>query len=841
LYTDIFQGFTEFEDWTIRYRNILKANRCPFLRNLMSQPIDTTVTLEDQFAVVDPISSAPPGSDIEAYVEEGVVQLPLGGQVVTVTFLTPKVSPDYQFDVRDIYNMVDATPLVIDCILTNFTVTGFEITLSASPDTGNYYFRWKVRIPTAIQSGITITAQVAGIAGGSVQEVFATGNDGVDLTVGGDATKLPNVIAHLIDGGIPLAKLAETVVTGPVLTPTGAQTVTNKLLDGNNNTFQNIGLASLIGDGIIAQNLTDPLSDQPLYWNNTSKEFEFRGTPAARGMAKDVYLSARSDGKDGTGAPDDPFDASGTNFDAILADNTKTPVNTRIHLIGTGFQTNPITRTWHLRDGWNIGGSGIDVTTVTNVAVGDGVTFYSPVTLGDDGGGTVSNGVHIHDLTVDSNGTFVASSMATLNSEKNVRVEHIWICGSNNTIERVRGLHQYGSLANGVESFGFIISVPTGGGKNNHILDCDNVSPVGNYGAPFTMFGFNSSHPISNSSVEDCYAEASDTGAVTPFRTGGVNLANIKNCKIKNNVFVDCLGVAYCDTGTVDGVKIDGNTAIRCWSGVEFNISSGTPRRIEVTDNTLFVQNRAPGGGRAYGILFGTVQTSATDIKILANKQYYTNDGSGFDEFSSIRVVNAVNASAVNNITDPTSFGDTSLTGTGLFVTGNRKHDGSVLPELPDAASGDRLWVGGGTPSGYGTGDIVARRSSVTGQIYFGDWSGNQSIYHDGTNFNIYGGSWLPDVDAIRNLGSASQRWDGLHLSGLATISSLSASRLVATEGSKTLTSVTPQSTTGTTAGFTAASGTAVLAGSTFTGGAGTAYTIGDVVLALKTIGALAP
>jgi hypothetical protein len=52
---------------------------------------------------------------------------------------------------------------------------------------------------------------------------------------------------------------------------------------------------------------------------------------------------------------------------------------------------------------------------------------------------------------------------------------------------------------------------------------------------------------------------------------------------------------------------------------------------------------------------------------------------------------------------------------------------------------------------------------------------------------------------------------------------------------------VDQQDTEGTVTGFTAGSGTAVLDDSTFTGDIGTsAYTIGDIVLALKNVGILA-
>lgn len=331
-------------------------------------PIPTDITIESSFEVVDPVDVAPPGSNFEAYVETGTTQLTLGDQVHTVTFNTEKAALSYVFDELVIYNEVDATPIVLGYIETAKSTTGFELTTTAAPDTGNYYVRWKVRIPTTIVEG----AVVATPSTGAVTEVTAVGNDGINASVS-NPTTAPTINLSLQDASITEAKLAFTPVTGAVLTPTGAQTVTNKLIDGNNNTLQNIAITAISGAGIITQGMTDPNSDQPVYWDDTAGNFAFRGTPSARGISKDIYISTRSDGK-GTGTADDPFDGStAANFDAIMADGGKTPANCNIYLIGSGtYQSKGFTP----RSGWKFhaGQATIQIPVLT---AGEAATFIA--------------------------------------------------------------------------------------------------------------------------------------------------------------------------------------------------------------------------------------------------------------------------------------------------------------------------------------------------------------------------------------------------------------------------------------------------------------------------------
>lgn len=97
--------------------------------------------------------------------------------------------------------------------------------------------------------------------------------------------------------------------------------------------------------------------------------------------------------------------------------------------------------------------------------------------------------------------------------------------------------------------------------------------------------------------------------------------------------------------------------------------------------------------------------------------------------------------------------------------------------------------------------------------------------------------SWATATDASRKSRSVFNQYDTAARECLR----LEASGTAAMIGFLGASAVIRQATTGTTTGFTAGSGTAVNDDSTFTGNTGsTAYTIGDIILALKNYGLLA-
>src|SRR6202011_1647237 len=105
---------------------------------------------------------------------------------------------------------------------------------------------------------------------------------------------------------------------------------------------------------------------------------------------------------------------------------------------------------------------------------------------------------------------------------------------------------------------------------NNTIRECRAELPQGSYGNPFALSGWAFSGPhylITNSRATSCTAVGVNDGLSHGFNSGGVNLANIKDCEVDGNTFIDCYGAAYSDTGTIDGLRVTNNTVIRGWQG----------------------------------------------------------------------------------------------------------------------------------------------------------------------------------------------------------------------------------------------------------------------------------
>src|SRR5207244_1999963 len=99
----------------------------------------------------------------------------------------------------------------------------------------------------------------------------------------------------------------------------------------------------------------------------------------------------------------------------------------------------------------------------------------------------------------------------------------------------------------------------SGDGVNNVIQFCRAELPQGNYGFPFALAGWvwgPENHLITNSKVVGCTAVGINDGLVSGFTSGGVGVANVKDCEVDSNTFIDCSGAAYTDTGSIDGLRI---------------------------------------------------------------------------------------------------------------------------------------------------------------------------------------------------------------------------------------------------------------------------------------------
>jgi hypothetical protein len=384
--------------------------------------------------------STVPGVTSDAEKELIYFNLPQSQQLITITFAATKASNDLALVGPVIVNTADSS-VITDLTFTvvNFSTTAMTIMLSGTVDTANYYLKTIVFVVGAFPAtaGTNNSGVGSGVLGslsfGSILNLPTTlggygitdaehnlGLPGVDgyvlssTTVGtrswisASAFSLPT---QTNNAGKFLITDGSSATWGTALDLSSVQAPTNKILDGNANTFQNIPLSSITGIGSSSLALTDPNADSIVRWNDGAGTFEFVaqtsaglfGTSTVRGINKEVWLAVRTDGKAGTGTAEDPFNCAGstpalaaTAFDTLMA---SFPTYTKINLgIGTFYTS--IGKTWYIQKGWTIEGCG-DATVITltgSVGSSSGVYVLTSSIYDNNNSGT---DVKLRDFKVD--------------------------------------------------------------------------------------------------------------------------------------------------------------------------------------------------------------------------------------------------------------------------------------------------------------------------------------------------------------------------------------------------------------------------------------------------------
>jgi hypothetical protein len=345
---------------------------------------------------------------------------------------------------------------------------------------------------------------------------------------------------------------------------------------------------------------------------------------------------------------------------------------------------------------------------------GDGIPADSWI------GAATSDSIAISSSPVDNvpvNVNVAAGEQVTI-SEKNVKLGAITCYGANNfVIERVRAIHSYGSGANSQENF--VIGVwasALSDGDNNRISRCIVEDCYGNYGTPYMLSGFRGSpsypgvvHHTTNSRVEFCtatgrpgpvgYQQWTGTawvplrGSVSPFTSGGVNLADVKNVVIDSNTFTDCQSIAYLDTGGYDGVQISSNTLYNGWIGIGLNsdptsFPDAVFANVTIIGNQIGIQRRVLGGAN-----YAFVVNPDPFPYIASNTVVYDPTGPGNDVFWGM-LIRGTGGTIINNLIDGSQYavvGDNGVVNdvpdSRYSVSNNRTSMGALVPGVLDTAS----------------------------------------------------------------------------------------------------------------------------------------------------------
>jgi hypothetical protein len=413
--------------------------------------------------------------------------------------------------------------------------------------------------------------------------------------------------------------------------------------------------------------------------------------PSDAGLANDVWVAVRRDGKSGDGSQRNPFDGSTqAKFDRLMASFGQ---NTAIHLGPGTFQTDIIARSWRPLTGWKIRGVGMDVTIIQAVGNLSPAGHGSRSVIGLDSGNASavrSDNVQISDLTVDGNWPAIGLTAPVANGQPNFKLQTITLMGSNNVVERVHAKNQYGSSANSQECFGIVLKgfADTGVVSGNVIRYCLVDNCQGDYNNAYCLAGSHNGEigkQATACEIHHCLAFGTNDGTSTKTPLDVmVNVAGLSNSKIHDNICFDAVGLIHDDTGQETNVDIYNNQAFRSGGGIS-GLYAQVSSHIRFHSNYIDVQNRNGSQGN-YGIVF---TGGSTDVEIFDNTFTYNPTGPGSTSDMQAIHVEGGTGTIRNNLIDSGLTAGSRVPKT-FTITGNRTEKGNLPLGLAETSPPSR-------------------------------------------------------------------------------------------------------------------------------------------------------
>ena len=296
-----------------------------------------------------------------------------------------------------------------------------------------------------------------------------------------------------------------------------------------------------------------------------------RPTTDLPSRAREVWIAPDHAQPEGKGTRDDPYDGSTAGkFDTLL---TNLPKEIEIHLLSGTFETSG----WlgfNIKEGWNIRGAGMALTTVRLVPGPEHPKIPQYVVFNNDRQGVLHH-AELHDLTIDGN---------IANQPDGYQVQGGGIGAASGVLENIRLIHWGATPADfGEEQWGlgFAGGDDGSGVANGTIRGCVVDPPVsGIAGASMLCFG--------------------SLPAAPSLRVSGVIENNVSNGARYNEY-----GIAL--AGSVDGVRIVNNRVRHAARGMHHDTAADQPTRHVLVANNYFEDCRTGIGVGGKGSFVGYI------------------------------------------------------------------------------------------------------------------------------------------------------------------------------------------------------------------------------------------